>query len=62
MSGVIAVMRRTLLSCSSLARNGLTVAATSMVGALFISVRPVEASDLPLMHHGITSFIDLSHQ
>jgi signal transduction histidine kinase len=62
MSGVIAAMRRTLLSCSSLARSGLTVAATSVAATVLISVYPAEASDLPHLHHSITSFIDLSHQ
>ena len=62
MSGVIAAMRRTLLSCSSLARSGLTVAAASVGGPVLISVRPAKASDLSLLQHGIASFIDLSHQ
>jgi signal transduction histidine kinase len=62
MSGVIAAMRRTLLSCSSLARSGLNVAATFIGATVLISVYPAQAGDLPLLHHGITSLIGLSHQ
>jgi len=61
MSGVIAAMRRTLLSCTSLARNGLTTLGTSLGIAALISIRPVHAGDLPLLRT-ITSFIDLNHQ
>jgi signal transduction histidine kinase len=61
MSGVIAAMRRTLLSCTSLARNGLTTLGTSLGIAALISIRPAHAGDLPLLRT-ITSFIDLNHQ
>src|SRR6202140_3166926 len=57
MSGVIAAMRRTLLSCTSLVRHGLTVLGTTAL----ISIRPAQASDLSLLHT-ITTFIDLNHQ
>src|SRR5882724_2290824 len=57
MSGVIAAMRRTLLSCTSLARNGLTAVGT----AALISIRPAHANDLSLLNSIIT-FVDLNHQ
>src|SRR6202047_215050 len=57
MSGVLAAMRRTLLSCTSLVRHGLTVLGTTAL----ISIRPAQASDLSLLHT-ITTFIDLNHQ
>jgi signal transduction histidine kinase len=53
MSGVIAAMRRTLLSCTSLARHGLA----ALGAAALVSIRPAQASDL-----SITAFIDLNHQ
>jgi hypothetical protein len=57
MSGVIVAMRRTLLSCTSLARNGLialgTVTATSMT--------PAHASDLSFATM-IAAYLDLNHQ
>ncbi len=45
MSGVIVAMRRTLLSCTSLARNGLIALAT----AHSASIAPAYAGDLPLL-------------
>jgi signal transduction histidine kinase len=57
MSGVIAAMRRTLLSCTSLARNGLITLGTSAL----ISIRPAHASDLPLLD-AITTFLEMNHQ
>ena len=59
MSGVIAAMRRTLLSCTSLARHGLTP--WTAHAAALISIRPADASELPLLNT-ITTFIDLNHQ
>ena len=53
MSGVIAVMRRTLLSCTSLARNGLVILGTCLVS-------PAGAADLPFLQ-AIASF-DLNRQ
>src|ERR1700730_8930051 len=44
MSGVIVAMRRTLLSCTSLARNGLI-----LLGANLASMVPAHAGDLPLL-------------
>jgi len=57
MSGVIAAMRRTLLSCTSLARNGLITLGTSAL----ISIRPAHASALPLLD-AITTFFEMNHQ
>src|ERR1700694_2990893 len=56
MSGVIVAMRRTLLSCTSLARNGLIAA-----GAALVSIAPAQAGDLPLLH-AISAYLDLNHQ
>ena len=56
MSGVIAEMRRTLLSCTSLARNGLAA-----VGATLLGVAPADAGDLTLSQV-ISVFLDLNHQ
>src|SRR5262249_1918965 len=56
MSGVIESIRRTLLSCTSLARNGLIG-----LGGTLISATPGHAGDLPLLD-GISSLFDLNHQ
>ncbi|THD73171.1 MAG: PAS domain-containing sensor histidine kinase [Bradyrhizobium sp.] len=56
MSGVIAKMRRTLLSCTSLARNGLVA-----VGAMLVGVAPAQAGDLTFSQV-ISAFFDLNHQ
>src|ERR1700686_1772882 len=56
MSGVIAAMRRTLLSCTSLARNGLLV-----VGATLAGVAPADAGD-PTLLQVISTFFDFNHQ
>jgi signal transduction histidine kinase len=56
MSGVIVSMRRTLLSCTSLARYGL-----SLVGAALASNGPAQAGDLPLVD-AISTFLDLNRQ
>ena len=57
MSGVIAAMRRTLLSCTSLARNGLITLGLSAL----VSTRPAHAADLPLLD-AITTFFEMNHQ
>jgi signal transduction histidine kinase len=57
MSGVIAAMRRTLLSCTSLARHGLITLGTTAL----ISIRPAHASDLPLLD-AITTFFEMNHE
>jgi signal transduction histidine kinase len=57
MSGVIAAMRRTLLSCTSLARNGLIAIGVSAP----VSTTPAKASDLPLLD-AITTFFEMNHQ
>ena len=57
MSGVIAAMRRSLLSCTSLARYGLmTLGVTALV-----STRPAYAADLPLLD-AIATFFEMNHQ
>ncbi len=56
MSGVIVAMRRTLLSCTSLARNGLIG-----LGAALVSIVPARASDLSLLD-GISSLFDFNRQ
>jgi len=57
MSGVIVAMRRTLLSCTSLARNGLIGLGT----AVLMSIAPADAGELPF-HHMISAFFDLNRQ
>src|ERR1700677_2636438 len=57
MSGVIAAMRRTLLSCTSLARNGLITLGVSVL----VSTRPAYAADLPLLD-AIATFFEMNHQ
>ncbi|SDT30374.1 sensor histidine kinase [Bradyrhizobium canariense] len=61
MSGVIVSMRRTLLSCTSLVRNGMmtlgmTLGAT--VGATLVSTTPGHAGDLSLLN----GILELNHQ
>src|ERR1700676_228060 len=56
MSGVIGAMRRTLLSCPSLARHGLIA-----VGATLVSALPVCASELTLLQ-GISTLFDFNRQ
>ena len=57
MSGVVAAMRRTLLSCTSLARNGL-------MGLAFSALLPAgsaSAADLGIAD-AISDWLDLNHQ
>src|SRR6267143_3207124 len=56
MSGVIVAMRRTLLSCTSLARNGLIA-----LGATQVSIVPAHAGDLALLD-AISTFFDFNRQ
>jgi signal transduction histidine kinase len=56
MSGVIVSMRRTLLSCTSLARYGLI-----LVGAALAPTGPAYAGDLPLLD-ALSTLFDLNHQ
>lgn len=56
MSGVIVSMRQTLLSCTSLARNGLMA-----LGATLASSTPSSAGDLPLLYQ-IPNIHELNHQ
>src|SRR5450755_4700041 len=57
MSGVIVAMRRTLLSCTSLARNGLIGLGT----AALMSIAPAHAGDLPFQH-AISASLDFNRQ
>ena len=57
MSGVIVAMRRTLLSCTSLARNGLIAAGM----AAWLPAAPAYASDLAFAET-IAAWLDLDHQ
>src|SRR5476649_233744 len=59
MSGVIAAMRRTLLSCTSLARNGLAILGT-LLGAGLVWIAPANAGDLPFVE-AIATY-ELNHQ
>src|SRR5713226_7805121 len=56
MSGVIVAMRRTLLSCTSLARNGATT-----LGATLVSTAPAHAGDLSLPQV-LSTFFDFNRQ
>jgi signal transduction histidine kinase len=61
MSGVIVAMRRTLLSCTCLARGGLAALGT-LVGAFELGLSwPAHAADPPLLH-AVTAFIGMNHQ
>ena len=57
MSGVIVAMRRTLLSCTSLARHGLIALGT----AALLPVTPAKASDIAFTQ-AIAAWLDLDHQ
>src|SRR6266702_2800688 len=57
MSGVVAAMRRTLLSCTSLARHGLLALATT----LSVASEPALAGDLSLSQV-VSVWFDLNHQ
>src|SRR6201992_2629214 len=56
MSGVIISMRRTLLSCTSLARNGLVA-----LGASLVSATPGHADEATLMQQ-LSDLVPLNHQ
>jgi signal transduction histidine kinase len=56
MSGVIVAMRRTLLSCTTLARHGLIA-----LGASVASIVPARADEFAFTH-AISSYLDLNHQ
>src|ERR1700730_10391232 len=57
MSGVIAALRRTLLSCTSMARGGRATQGT-VVGAAGLGLsQPAHAADLSWLH-----FIGMNHQ
>ena len=60
MSGVIVSMRRTLLSCTSLARNSLIMLAVSGPGAA-ISATSAHADEVTLLQQ-ISGLLELNHQ
>jgi hypothetical protein len=61
MSGVIATMRRTLLSCTSLVRDGI-----AGVGTTLLAISTARAEDagpgLGVVEHGLVTLIDLDRQ
>jgi hypothetical protein len=57
MSGVIAAMRRTLLSCTSLARDGLRVLGATAL----LSIAPAHADEASLLDT-LSGFLDLNRQ
>ncbi len=57
MSGVVAAMRRNLLSCTSLARHGLS----GLVAAILLPFEPAAAGDLAIADT-ISAWLDLNHQ
>ncbi|MEP6838440.1 MAG: two-component sensor histidine kinase, partial [Bradyrhizobium sp.] len=57
MSGVVAAMRRNLLSCTSLARHGLMALAT----IFSVASEPASAGDLTL-EQAISAWFDFNHQ
>ena len=57
MSGVVAAMRRNLLSCTSLARHGVLALATT----LSVVSNPALASDLSFSQV-VSTWFDLNHQ
>jgi len=58
MSDVIAAMRRTLLSCTSLVRDGIVGVAVSVLAAS----APAHAGDLQLLEQALGTFFDLNRQ
>ena len=56
MSGVIVSMRRTLLSCTSLARHGLMA-----LGSTLVSATPGHADELDVLQK-LSNFVELNHQ
>jgi signal transduction histidine kinase len=58
MSDVIAAMRRTLLSCTSLVRDGIVGVAVSVLA----TSAPARASDLQLLEQALATFFDLNRQ
>jgi signal transduction histidine kinase len=58
MSDVIAAMRRTLLSCTSLVRDGIAGVAVSAL----ITSAPARAGDLEFVEHALQTFFDLNRQ
>src|SRR3954454_9760500 len=57
MSGVVAAMRRNLLSCTSLARHGLS----GLVTSVLLPFGPAAAADIAIAD-AISAWLDLNHQ
>jgi signal transduction histidine kinase len=57
MSGVIATMRRTLLSCTSLVRDGIAVA-----GATTVATSPAQAQDFQMVGQAFARLFDFERQ
>jgi signal transduction histidine kinase len=63
MSGVIVSMRRTLLSCTSLARNGLIALGVTAVTGFCAAISSTAArADQPTLLKQISSLFELNHQ
>src|SRR6202000_3334501 len=63
MSGVIVSMRRTLLSCTSLARNGLIALGVTAVTGFCAAISPTRApADELVLLKQIPSLSELNHQ
>src|SRR5580658_5426936 len=64
MSDVTASMRRTLLSCTSLARNGgITLGAAVIAATVTLAaIAPAEASDLSIVERTISTFLGFNRQ
>jgi signal transduction histidine kinase len=58
MSGVIAVMRRTLLSCTSLVRNGIAGAGASAL----LAISPARAQGLGVVERAVATLFDVDRQ
>jgi signal transduction histidine kinase len=58
MSDVIAAMRRTLLSCTSLVRDGIVGVAVSVLA----TSAPARAGDLQLLEQALSTFFELNRQ
>ncbi len=58
MSGVIAVMRRTFLSCTSLVRNGIAGASATAL----VAISPAKAQDLGIVERAWATVFDLDRQ
>ena len=62
MSGVIATMRRTLLSCTSLVRDGIAGVGTTLLLAISTARAEDPGQGLGVVEHGLVTLIDLDRQ